>query len=230
MSIEQTSSFNDIFELPEGAQKYLLLDLFDTSEDQKYFALIHVETISFFVRLAKLDRTYREVENFFSKALVELCDLIFEKARRESIAKISEFNYKFVCFVVENIPKLTIIILNDEFMAKGEILKLIDLRNQHNEHLLRHKDRIYTEDDKSTLIFHRFKLGVILPFIEFVDLRPFYRSIDRVLLDYSNKINNFTITKLSSLQFGDIQNRVAFEFVSSGNFIYQEGAIIPEVK
>ena len=134
--------FNQYFGLEKSNNRFLLLNLFETSEGQTYFALIHLESTSFFVELAMLESKYREVENFFGRALVDLCDLIFNKETRESISKISEFNYKFVCFVVENIPKLTIIILNNQLQQKHNVINLIDLRVQENTLLLRMKDRI----------------------------------------------------------------------------------------
>lgn len=72
------SKYADFFpESPGQLESYLLLKLFETGDDTTYFALVQLEQPSFFVDLALLDSKNREVENFFGRALVDLCDLIF---------------------------------------------------------------------------------------------------------------------------------------------------------
>ena len=115
--------------------------------------------------------------------------------------------------------------------ALNSELRLEDLSTNDNRIYLKMKNTIIERvDNESLLIFRKFRLGLVIPFYNHVENNLFYREFSDILMGYAHKINNYSITRLSNIQFVDLCNRVAFEFVASGNFIYQEGMIIPEVK
>lgn len=153
---------------------------------------------------------------------------------RQEYAKIVEFNYKFGCLLVKNLTRLLCHWINVKFDQKGVKIRFLDLSTEKNKREFldsnQESDLISFDDNTVMLIFRRHKIGVTLDTHSEIEMRIFYKKLNDLMLAFSNKVNNYSITRLSNYQFVDQCNRVAFEFVASGNFIYQEGMIIPEVK
>jgi hypothetical protein len=114
--------------------------------------------------------------------------------------------------------------------AKNPIY-LLSLKPRDNKALLVDEKRVIRNDAGRSIIKNlHFKIGINIPSqLEIIETN-FQGKLSKVFNKYARRISNLAITSISSLHFHESANRVAYEYISTDKFIYQESVFFSDFR